>query len=277
MSDLADQRIVEQGTFTTPSTEETLPDSDGQPMADGDEHYRAIFSVRGTLEVLFRNRGDIYISGDLLLYYDPDDWGKSVAPDVMMVRGVSSRRRRSYVLWEEGKPPDCVLEVSSPDSGRTDRVRKRELYERLGVEEYFLFDPVYGDRRHEGRLQCFRLYRGRSVPIGPVGPTGSVAELASEVLGVSMRPEAKRLRLRGLSTGKDLLYPDETEEARRTAERERAREAAARQAAEARVAELETELRLLFDGRRARVSEFNGAFHSVQSRRTDESDDRIDA
>ena len=248
MSDLADQRIVEKGTFTTPSTEETLPDSAGQPMADGDEHFRAIISVRGTLEVLFRNRGDIYISGDLLLYYDPDDWGKSVAPDVMMVRGVSPRRRRSYVQWEEGKPPDCVVEVSSPDSGRTDRVRKRELYERLGVAEYFLFDPVYGDRRHEGRLQCFRLFGGRSVPLGPGGPTGSVAELASEVLGVSMRPEAKRLRLRDLSTGKDLLYPDETEKARRTAERERAREAAARQAAEARVAELETELRRMGRG-----------------------------
>ena len=241
MGGLGDQRIVEQRALVTLSAEETLPDSDGRPMAESDEHYRAIISVRGPLEVLFRNRRDIYISGDLLVYYDPADSAKSVAPDVLVVRGVSPRRRRSYVLWEEGKPPD---------SGRTDRVRKRELYARLGVAEYFLFDPVYGDPRHEGRLQCFRLYGGRSVPVGPGGASGSVAELASEVLGVSMRPEAKRLRLRDLGRGKDLLYSDEMEEdrqaervARRVAETERDREAAARQTAEARVAELEARLR----------------------------------
>ena len=236
MGGLVDQRIVEQRPLATLSAEETLPDSDGRPIAESDDHYRAIISVRGPLEVRFRNRGDIYISGDLLLYYDPADGGKSVAPDFLVVRGVSPRRRRSYVLWEEGKPPDCVVEVSSPDSGRTDRVRKRELYARLGVAEYFLFDPVYGDPRHEGRLQCFRLYGGRSVPVGPRGAAGSVSELASEVLGVSMRPEAKRLRLRDLGSGKDLLHFDETEEDRQA-------ERVARKTAEARVVELEAELR----------------------------------
>ena len=107
------------------------------------------------------------------------------------------------------------------------------------MREYFLFDPVYEESQHNGRLQGFRLWGKRSVPMGPGEEAGSEAELKSEVLGVSLRPEGKRVRLRDLRNGEDLLYFDETEQARqaeaharRLAERQRDEEAARRQAAE---------------------------------------------
>ena len=180
----------------------------------------------------FHGSADTYVTGDLLLYYEEDGERKSVAPDVMVVRGVPTGPRRTYLLWEEGKPPDFVAEVSSPSSRSDDRTSKRALYAKLGVREYFLFDPVYEEPGHDGALQGYRLWGSESVEMGP----GRGAELRSEVLGLSLRPEGKRVRLRDLATGQDLLWFEETENARRAAED-------ARRAAEARVAELEALLR----------------------------------
>ena len=85
-----------------------------------------------------------------------------------------------------------------------------------------------------------------------VEPAGG-PELRSDVLGLGLRPEGKRGRMRDLRTGLDLLLYDEQASARRdaerqrdeevsarrAAERQRDEEASARRAAEARVAELE--------------------------------------
>ena len=65
---MADERIVEQRAAAPFSAEATLRDSDGRPMAENDEHYRAIISIRAPLEVRFRNSADTYVTGDLLLY-----------------------------------------------------------------------------------------------------------------------------------------------------------------------------------------------------------------
>lgn len=238
---MADEQIVEQRAAAPLGSPETLeyPDSDGQPMAESDEHYRAIQSIRAPLEVRYRDSADTYVSGDLLLYYERGNRHKRVAPDVLVTKGVGRGPRRTYLLWEEGKPPDFVAEVSSPGSRTNDRTVKRELYARLGVQEYFLFDPVYEDSEHSGRLQGFRLWGDGSVEMGSGGAEGSAEELGSEVLGLSLRPENKQIRLRDLATGEDLLNFDETEAARRAAEKARNDEAEARRLAEARVAELE--------------------------------------
>ena len=168
-------------------------------MAENDEHCRAILSIRAPPHVRFRD------SADLPLYYERGNLRKCVAPDVLVARGVAAGPRRTYLLWEEGRPPDFVVEVSSPDSRNADRTEKRELYARLGVREYFLFDPVCEDGEHDGRLQGYRLWDRGSVEMGQGGAAGSGAELESEVLWLSLRPEGKRVRLRDLRIGKDLL------------------------------------------------------------------------
>src|SRR5437588_11746549 len=89
------------------------PESDGKPMAETDVHRRLIVYFTTALENFFRDEPNIYISGDLLLYYAEGDPRKRVAPDVFVVRGVPKVNRRIYKLWEEGRSPDVVFEFSS--------------------------------------------------------------------------------------------------------------------------------------------------------------------
>ncbi len=250
---MAEERIAEQRAPARLGEPAPVlyPDSDGLPMAENDEHRRAILSILTTLELHFQGSADTYVTGDLLLYYEEGNPRKCVAPDAMVALGVRAGARRTYLLWEEGKPPDFVAEVSSPGSRKRDRTVKRELYTALGVREYFVFDPVYEDREHEGELRAYRRWGSALVEV-EVEPAGG-PELRSDVLGLGLRPEGKRVRMRDLRTGLDLLLYDEQASARRdaerqrdeevsarrAAERQRDEEASARRAAEARVAELE--------------------------------------
>ena len=188
------------------------------------------------------------------LYYERGNPRAVVAPDVYVVVGAPTHPPRdSYLLWNEPKGPDFVLEVTSKSTRGTDERRKRELYASLGVSEYFLYDP-----RAEylvPPLQGFRLHEGeyRALPAVTVLSNRGVA-VASEMLGLELRDEReeRRVRLRDPATGENLLTHEESEQAREEAERtreevERAREeeAVARRAAEARAAELEVRLRAL--------------------------------
>ena len=270
---MAKKRTVEQNAPSSLAEPEPLeyPDSDGLPMAENDEHYVAIQSVRLPLEEHLRHSGNTYVTGDLLMYYVQGDPSERVAPDVMVVRGVASGPRRSYLVWAEGKPPDFVVEVSSPDSGKADRTVKRELYASIGVQEYLLFDPGYEEAGQAGRVQLFRRWGSKLVETGPGGPEGSDAELESEVLRVSFRAEGMRVRVRDLASGEDLLWNDEQAlalqdserqrsvltqalqdserqrdadaQARQDAERQRDAAIEAQKATEARIAELEALLR----------------------------------
>ena len=232
---MAEDRVVEQraAPLLGEPRPAQYPDSDGLPMAENDEHWEAIMSIRTPLQQLFRGCADTYVTGDLLLYYRKNDRRRSVAPDVMVVKGVDPGPRRSYVLWEEGRPPDFVVEVHSLDSREYDRGDKRELYASLGVREYFVFDPLYEEKGRAGDLRGYRLWGGRLVESEARG------ELRSEELELSLRAEGKRVRVRDLRTGQDLPWFDEEAAAREAAERRRDEEAELRRAAEARIANLE--------------------------------------
>ncbi len=151
-----------------------------------------------------------------------------------------------------GKPPDFALEVISPSSEVSDRVAKTELYARIEIGEYFVFQP--DPERAGPRLAGYALERSGYRELGPeLGlEAGSVR---SEVLGVSFRPEGSFLRVRDPWSGTDCRWPAEVEErlgaeaeARRQAEERAAREAEdrrraeARREAEARLAALEARL-----------------------------------
>ena len=134
------------------------PTSDGKPLAENDAQARAILYAFGALRVYYETRSDVYVSADLLIYYEEGDPRVSVAPDVFVVFGVEDRMRGNYKVWEEGKGPDFVLEVASPGTWREDVGRKRSVYARLGVREYFLYDPT--GEHLTPRLQGHRLEDG---------------------------------------------------------------------------------------------------------------------
>ena len=169
--------------------------------------------------------------------------------------GVPKHRRMTYKLWEEGPVPAFVMEVASRGTWREDEGRKAELYERLGVHEYWQYDPTgdYLGLHLKGR----RLVDGAYEPQPVVESLDGTLLLRSETLGLDLRVKGEEMCFHDPATGRDLPRLFEEHAARRAAEsrveaaesraeaaESRAeREAAARRAAEARTAELESLLR----------------------------------
>ena len=240
------------------AVEVEYPSSDGKPLAENDAQLAAILYGVSALRVHYAGRSDVYVSCDLLIYYEEGNPRVSVAPDVFVVFGVEDRMRMNYKVWEEGKGPDFVLEVASPSTWREDVGRKRGIYAGLGVKEYWLYDPL--GEHLKPALQGNRLVDGEYERQPLLGSLDGRLGLRSGTLGLELWAKGRRMRFRDPETGLDLLSHDEEHLAHRAAaaraeveavarrsaevrtEREaaaRQREAAARRAAEARVAELE--------------------------------------
>ena len=245
------------------------PSSDGQPMAETDHQRTPLTYAVEALRYHFRDRADVYVSGNLFIYYREGDPQAVVAPDVFVVLGAHSADRSIYRLWEEPKCPDFVLEITSRSTRREDQGSKRELYRSLGVREYWQFDPT--DDYLEPALQGLELVAGDYRPLPARELSDGTRQGASAVLGLELRLSERGLRFRDPRTGRDLpnlaeaaearlretvARQRETEarqnaesrlaretEARRRETEARKREAEARKAAEARVAELEARLR----------------------------------
>jgi Uma2 family endonuclease len=203
------------------------PESDGEPMAETDIHRNYMIDVIKILEDFYRDDPRVYVSGNLFMYYVPGDTRKKVAPDVLVVKEVEKRLRRTYQIWKEGKAPDLVIEVTSEDTRWEDMDFKRKLYHRLGVKEYYLYDPT-GDYLKD-QLLGYRLVGTRYVPVRlPKGED----RLHSDVLNLDLVLESGQLRLYDPQQKQFLLTPDENAQARRQAETEREQEAHARRQAE---------------------------------------------
>ena len=217
------------------------PETDGQPMAETPTHRDAMMDAIQVLRRHFAHRPDVYVSGNMMMYYEEGEPRRCVSPDVFVAMGVEDKNRRTYLLWREAKGPDFVLEVTSKSTRRNDQVTKRALYEWMGVSEYVLYDPL--GEYLDPPLQGYRLVGGRYVEWERTRVPEGVRALHSEVLGLSLHVRARdrALRLYDPAAGKDLLTPVEAAAAREEAEARaesadaRAeREAAARGEAEVR-------------------------------------------
>ncbi len=175
MGTYQDQRHI---PYAPTETAELYPDSDGQPMAVSDLHRRILTRTLGVLDTHFAERPEVYVSGDILMYYVEGDPRKSVAPDVLVTFGMGKKNRRTYLVWEEGKVPDFVMEFSSKGTYRNDLGSKMELYASLGIQDYFLYDAegVYLSSPIVG----FTLVEGSYVPIS-AGPDGGLHSAALDL------------------------------------------------------------------------------------------------
>ena len=112
-------------------------------MAETDHQRTPLTYAVDALRLHFRDRPDVYVSGNLFMYYQEGNPRAVVAPDVFVVLGADNADRSTYRLWEEPKGPDFVLEITSRSTRREDQVSKRELYRSLRVQEYWQFDPTH--------------------------------------------------------------------------------------------------------------------------------------
>jgi Uma2 family endonuclease len=199
-----------------PARTNSSPTTDGRPMAETDRHRRLMTDLIQALERWFQTSTDVYVSGNLLLFYEEGNKRRHVSPDVFVVFGVPKRERLNYLLWEEGRGPGAVIELTSSSTRREDTRQKFELYrDVLKVPEYFLFDP-FGDYltpRFQGHRLAAGAYRPMRVQDG---------RLRSRQLGLWLEPDGAQLRLVDPDTNTRLPTPDEIAAA---ADRARAAEA----------------------------------------------------
>ena len=190
--------------------------------------------------------------------------GESRYPDLLVAFGADPdayEASNGYIVSEQGKPPDFILEVASRRTASDDLAGKMDYYERMGVGEYWLYDR---DGRFYGFiLRGYRLVDGKyeAIEIYEIAP--GVLQGHSTVLNLDLRSGNRYLGWQDPSTGQHIpTLPSETaraeaEAARAEAEAARAQAEAARaqaetaraDAAEARAQELAAELRRLREGR----------------------------
>ena len=202
------------------------PSSDGKPMAETDWHRKLLMALIQIIEHHFREHDDVYVSGDLLIYYKMGDNTKSVAPDVFVVRGVAKKQRGTYLTWEESHTPDFVIELASPSTFRHDLTEKKDLYESvLKVKEYYIYDPLHQIQPH---FIGFRLVDGVYQEIAFVNE-----RLPSLVLNLELGERDGTLGVYDPTTEQWLAPPEERAE---QAEERAEQEVLARQHAEAELA-----------------------------------------
>lgn len=166
------------------------------------------------------------------------DWEGVRYPDLLVAFDVdpaANRARKGYLIPEQGKPPDFVLEVASDSTYRHDSTVKRDDYARLGVPEYWRFDPD-GGLPHRTHLAGDKLVEGRYQPIVIHLTEGGTYWGRSDALGLDLCWEDGQLRFWNPAAQRYLTTDLEERAARRA-------DAARADIAEARVRELEEELR----------------------------------
>ena len=228
-----------------PSTEETVddlsieyPSSDGEPMAETKAQYVALTDTVSALENHYISHPDVFVGGDMLMYYRMNDNRTRVAPDVFVVIGATGKHYRdSWIVWREGKAPDFVMEIASSSTWRRDAAEKRDIYAEMGVSEYWRYDPTGAFFLPE--LVGERLAGGVYQPIPLETDADGILRGRSDVLTLDIcaRPGLE-LRLYDPQSGQWLRTHQESEEALQAAE-------AGRQAAEDEVMRLREQLRNL--------------------------------
>ena len=248
------QTILSKTGATDYSGIEQLPDPPREPDM---VQFRELVYFAAALLPRYRHRDDVLVTGQMYLVVDAGG-PLEFYPDGIFAEGVGDPerivRRNGYVISEEGKPPDFVLEVGSRSTGERDYMEKRDGYARYGVREYWRFDPSGGEY-HDVALAGDVLVGGEYVPVEIANEPDGRLWGYSEALGLELWWEEGGLRFRDPESGEFLPTPeelsDEVEMERGRAEAARGRaemERAARERAEARVAEMEAELRRLRGG-----------------------------
>ena len=206
------------------------PETDGRPIGETDLHRDWMFRIIDLLKHRYRGQR-VYVTGNLLLYYEEGDPSHFVVPDAMVVKDSDPGRRRVFKVWQEHRVPCVVFETTSRSTKMEDSSYKTQLYEQLRVGEYFLYDPTADYLRPP--LQGRRLGDAGYEPIVP----DAAGRLLCQELGIWFRLEDGDLAMYDCQSGKRLLTEAEDERAAHEAER------IARTAGEAEVQRLRDKLR----------------------------------
>ena len=216
--------LKQQGRFRLPDPPPREPDemtAYDHVYKHGNHHYMAIH---------FGNPDTTLVEYDRWVIASPqDNRSRGRRPDLLIAFNVSPedyRASNGYIISEQGKPPDFVLEVASVSTADIDTGAKRDGYATLGIPEYWRFDET--GEYHGARLAGDRLVHGRYEPILIEELADGSLQGYSQVLNLNIRWEHSQLGWYDPATNRHIAtFEDERQ---------------ARIAAEARIKELEAEL-----------------------------------
>lgn len=241
----------------------TLPDvfyEEPEGLEEGMRQEFTIDRIKWSLQERYQNSGDVFVSNAVFLSYDITNGNARVQPDLFIAFGVDAATIRvnlpNFWIWETGKVPDFVMEVASPSTAANDLGRKRDLYARLGVTEYWRFDPTGGDLYGQP-LAGERLVDGSYVAFDISVGSGGSQRAHSQLLDVDFHWGGEGFDALDPDTGKSLFPREVAQEALQSAEtalqsmeaerneaRSRAEQSEARaEQAEAEAAQLREQLR----------------------------------
>jgi Uma2 family endonuclease len=261
------------------------PRRDGKPMGETGIHVLLMVALIEALRRHFADRANWYIIGNMLLYYEEGNPKARRSPDVMVIKGAPSLpERESWRLWEEKAAPCVVIELTSDETAEEDKGPKKELYRRLGVREYFLYDPK---REHLPRpLVGYRLVQQAGEGNGLNGaevlaeyeemPPAADGGLTCTELGLRLVPDGQDLALVDYATGKRLPRPAELarrldEALARIAELEREVEEADRRAQQTALRTQQAEESARQSALRAQQAEESARQSALQTQQAEES------
>jgi Uma2 family endonuclease len=131
-----------------PPTQDELPCDDGMPMETERHKLQMDLLIYPLKPWLDRYPEGGYVGGNMFVYFSLEQVRQQDfrGPDVFVALEVPRRERKSWVVWEEGKGPDVVIELLSEATAGEDKGRKKLIYQnQLRVAEYFWFDPFNPD------------------------------------------------------------------------------------------------------------------------------------
>ena len=210
---------------------------EGHWTAQSVAHGDAVRQAATALHHHFRGRRDVLVAMELVVYYQRDNNKVWLQPDVQVVFGVSRRNRSTFKVWEEGNPPDFVLEVASPSTAAKDARHKAREYARIGVREYWRLDPQ--GSLMGSPLEGYEAEGKQYSPVQRVASSDGGRQLRSRVLGLDLRSQRQDgvtvLVFRDPVTGEEFDGAlEEAERGRQAAEERASSEAERRQEAEDR-------------------------------------------
>jgi Uma2 family endonuclease len=208
-------------------------------MGETSPHSTLVHYLMDVLQQLFRGQ-QCAVYENLNFYQTANPIEYPIAPDIAVIKGANFQRLRSWRVGKTGPTPQVVFEIASEETWNKDLEEKPERYARMGVKEYFAYDPYERPLRRTKtgarRLFGWQLDQERRVMRElPVSPDGRIWSFHLESWLV---PEGEYLRLYD-NQGNLRLTEAETETREKEAAVRRAEEAAREKEAAVRQAEAE--------------------------------------
>jgi Uma2 family endonuclease len=109
-------------------------------MGETSFHADLVNYLLDVLRWLFHGR--LYAIYDNLNFYQTaDSYEYPIAPDIAVIKGIAHRPTRSWRVGKSGPAPQVVFEIASEETWKKDLTEKPSKYARMGVQEYFAYDP----------------------------------------------------------------------------------------------------------------------------------------